>query len=122
MPTRRYSAHRHRTELLERIDSDIPYAVAQDLGEDLGGIVNTERDLTAQLLPVYKQADATIITREAGVFCGQGWLNEVFIQRSNQVKVTWQVSEALLNKSNILPGRGSDHSPSVNIATFRGPA
>ncbi|NIH15466.1 hypothetical protein [Serratia symbiotica] len=28
----------------------------------------------------------------------------------------------MLNKSNILPGRGSDHSPSVNIATFRGPA
>ncbi|NIH16018.1 MAG: hypothetical protein G5700_05245, partial [Serratia symbiotica] len=27
---------------------------------------------------------------------------------------------ALLNKSNIWPGRGSDHSPSVKIATFRG--
>ncbi len=29
---------------------------------------------------------------------------------------------ALLNKSNIWPARGSDHSPSVKIATFRGPA
>ncbi|NIH15916.1 MAG: hypothetical protein G5700_04450, partial [Serratia symbiotica] len=29
--------------------------------------------------------------------------------------------EELLNKSNIWPGRGSDHSPSVKIATFRGP-
>ncbi|MBF1994260.1 carboxylating nicotinate-nucleotide diphosphorylase [Serratia symbiotica] len=93
MPTRRYSAHRRRTELLERIDSDIPYAVAQALREDLGGVVNAERDLTAQLLPAAKQANATIITREAGVFCGQGWLNEVFIQLSNQVKVTWQVSD-----------------------------
>lgn len=93
MQTRRYSAHCRRTELLERIDSDIPYAVAQALREDLGGVVNAERDLTAQLLPADKQANATIITREAGVFCGQGWLNEVFIQLSNQVKVTWQVSD-----------------------------
>ncbi len=29
---------------------------------------------------------------------------------------------ALLNKSNIWPARGSDHSPSIKIATFRGPA
>ncbi|NIH16349.1 MAG: hypothetical protein G5700_07915, partial [Serratia symbiotica] len=28
----------------------------------------------------------------------------------------------MLNKSNFWPGRGSDHSPSVKIATFRGPA
>ncbi|WP_339038499.1 hypothetical protein [Serratia symbiotica] len=27
----------------------------------------------------------------------------------------------MLNKSNFWPARGSDHSPSVNIATFRGP-
>lgn len=54
MPTRRYSTHRRRTGLLERIDSDIPYAVAQALREDLGGVVNAERDLTAQLLPADK--------------------------------------------------------------------
>ncbi|NIH15975.1 MAG: hypothetical protein G5700_04905 [Serratia symbiotica] len=28
----------------------------------------------------------------------------------------------MLNKSNIWPARGSDHSPSVKIAIFRGPA
>ncbi|NIH16405.1 MAG: hypothetical protein G5700_08370, partial [Serratia symbiotica] len=28
----------------------------------------------------------------------------------------------MLNKSNFWPARGSDHSPSVKIATFRGPA
>ncbi|NIH15771.1 hypothetical protein [Serratia symbiotica] len=27
----------------------------------------------------------------------------------------------MLNKSNIWPARGSDHSPAVKIATFRGP-
>ncbi len=93
MPTRRYSADRRRTELLERIESDIPYSVAQALREDLGGEVDAGRDITAQLLPADKQAEATVITREAGVFCGRRWLNEVFIQLGNQVQVEWLVAD-----------------------------
>ena len=93
MPTRRYSADTRRTELLERIESDIPYAVAQALREDLGGEVDADRDITAQLLPADKLAEATIITREPGVFCGRRWLSEVFIQLGNQVKVEWLVAD-----------------------------
>ncbi|VEI16477.1 Nicotinate-nucleotide pyrophosphorylase [carboxylating] [Serratia plymuthica] len=93
MPTRRYDADSRRTELLERIESDIPYAVAQALREDLGGEVNADRDITAQLLPADKLAEATIITREPGVFCGRRWLNEVFIQLGNQVRVEWLVAD-----------------------------
>ena len=63
MSTRRYSADSRRTELLERIEHDIPFAVAQALREDLGGEVNAERDITAQLLPADKQAEATEIGR-----------------------------------------------------------
>ncbi|MDN0088132.1 carboxylating nicotinate-nucleotide diphosphorylase [Yersinia nurmii] len=93
MPTRSYSADSRRTALLERIQSDIPFSVAQALSEDLGGEVNADRDLTAQLLPADKQASATIITREAGVFCGQRWLNEVFIQLGGKVAVEWLVAD-----------------------------
>ncbi|MFV8800226.1 carboxylating nicotinate-nucleotide diphosphorylase [Yersinia sp. LJYL362] len=93
MPTRSYNADSRRAELLERIQRDIPSAVAQALSEDLGGEVNADRDLTAQLLPADKQAEATIITREAGIFCGEGWLNEVFIQLGAQVSVTWEVKD-----------------------------
>ncbi|HEN3480608.1 TPA: carboxylating nicotinate-nucleotide diphosphorylase [Yersinia enterocolitica] len=93
MPTRSYNADSRRAELLERIQRDIPSTVAQALSEDLGGEVNADRDLTAQLLPASKQAEATIITREAGVFCGQRWLNEVFIQLGTQVSVTWEVND-----------------------------
>ncbi|CFR06781.1 carboxylating nicotinate-nucleotide diphosphorylase [Yersinia kristensenii] len=93
MPTRSYNADSRRAELLERIQRDIPFTVAQALSEDLGGEVNADRDLTAQLLPADKQADATIITREAGIFCGQRWLNEVFIQLGAQVSVTWEVKD-----------------------------
>ncbi|MFW5389145.1 carboxylating nicotinate-nucleotide diphosphorylase [Yersinia sp. 2542 StPb PI] len=93
MPTRSYNADSRRAELLERIQCDIPFTVAQALSEDLGGEVNADRDLTAQLLPADKQANATIITREAGIFCGQRWLNEVFIQLGAQVTVEWLVND-----------------------------
>ncbi|CNG33918.1 TPA: carboxylating nicotinate-nucleotide diphosphorylase [Yersinia enterocolitica] len=93
MPTRSYNADSRRAELLERIQRDIPSTVAQALSEDLGGEVNADRDLTAQLLPASKQAEATVITREAGVFCGQRWLNEVFIQLGAQVSVKWEVKD-----------------------------
>ena len=93
MPTRRYSASHRRAALLERIENDIPATVAQALSEDLGGSVDAERDITAQLLPADKQADATVITREAGVFCGRRWLEEVFTQLGSQVNITWQVED-----------------------------
>ncbi|KFK93429.1 MULTISPECIES: carboxylating nicotinate-nucleotide diphosphorylase [unclassified Serratia (in: enterobacteria)] len=93
MPTRRYSADSRRTALLERIESDIPYTVAQALKEDLGGEVDAARDITAQLLPADKLAEATIITREAGIFCGRRWLNEVFTQLGAQVNIEWLVED-----------------------------
>ncbi|MDN6450293.1 MAG: nicotinate-nucleotide diphosphorylase, partial [Enterobacterales bacterium] len=65
MPTRRYSADTRRAELLERIENDIPYAVSLALREDLGGEVDADRDISAQLLPNDREATATIITREA---------------------------------------------------------
>lgn len=74
MPTRRYSADARRAELLERIENDIPYSVSNALREDLGGEVDADRDISAQLLPSDKQATATIITREAGIFAAcAGW-------------------------------------------------
>lgn len=93
MPTRRYSADSRRTALLERIANDVPATVAQALSEDLGGTVDAERDITAQLLPADKQAEATVITREPGVFCGRRWLEEVFIQLGGQVKIEWLVED-----------------------------
>ena len=93
MPTRRYRADSRRTALLERIANDVPAAVAQALSEDLGGTVDAERDITAQLLPADKQAKATVITREPGVFCGRRWLEEVFIQLGGQVKIEWLVED-----------------------------
>ncbi len=71
MPPRRYNPDTRRDELLERINLDIPGAVAQALREDLGGTVDANNDITAKLLPENSRSHATVITRENGVFCGK---------------------------------------------------
>ena len=45
MPPRRYNPDTRRDELLERINLDIPGAVAQALREDLGGTVDANNDI-----------------------------------------------------------------------------
>lgn len=93
MVSRRYNPEHRRQELLKRIQLDIPETVARALQEDLGGDVDADCDITAQLLPQAAQAEARVITREAGVFCGKRWVEEVFIQLGNNVSITWHVED-----------------------------
>ena len=62
MPPRRYNPDTRRDELLERINLDIPGAVAQALREDIGGTVDANNDITAKLLPENSRSHATVIT------------------------------------------------------------
>nr|WP_318382960.1 carboxylating nicotinate-nucleotide diphosphorylase [uncultured Enterobacter sp.] len=94
MPPRRYNPDHRRDALLERINLDIPAAVAFALREDLGGEVDANNDITAQLLPVENRSQAVVITREAGIFCGKRWVEEVFIQLAgDDVTLTWHVQD-----------------------------
>lgn len=93
MTQRRYNPDSRRQALLSRIEDDIPASVEQALREDLGGEIDANNDITASLLPADKQALATVITREAGVFCGKRWVEEVFIQLGNQATLTWHVAD-----------------------------
>ncbi|MBP2169791.1 nicotinate-nucleotide pyrophosphorylase (carboxylating) [Erwinia toletana] len=93
MTTRRYDSDSRRTELLGRIENDIPAAVANALQEDLGGEVDASNDITASLLPADTQSHATVITREPGIFCGKRWVEEVFIQLGNRTQLTWHVDD-----------------------------
>ncbi|YCH31313.1 carboxylating nicotinate-nucleotide diphosphorylase [Erwinia sp. D4-22] len=93
MTQRRYNPESRRAALLSRIEDDIPASVGQALREDLGGETDADNDITASLLPADKQAQATVITREAGVFCGKRWVEEVFIQLGNQARITWYVAD-----------------------------
>jgi len=93
MSSRGYDPDSRRQALLRRIESDIPDAVALALKEDLGGEINADRDITAQLLPPDIQAHAQVITREAGVFCGKRWVEEVFAQLGSNAAISWAVAD-----------------------------
>lgn len=101
MPPRRYNPDHRRNVLLERINLDIPVSVANALREDLGGDVNADNDITAQLLAEDARSHAVVITREDGVFCGKRWVEEVFIQLAGDgVQVTWHVEDGDNIKAN----------------------
>ncbi|WP_183169944.1 carboxylating nicotinate-nucleotide diphosphorylase [Atlantibacter sp. RC6] len=93
MSPRRYNPDHRRDVLLDRINHDIPQIIAAALREDLGGEVDANNDITAQLLPEDQQSHAVLITREAGVFCGKRWVEEVFIQLGGDVDVIWHVKD-----------------------------
>ncbi|TNH88924.1 carboxylating nicotinate-nucleotide diphosphorylase [Aeromonas sobria] len=99
---------------------DVSRAVRAALLEDLGDALTTldqpdaSADITAQLIPADRMASARIITREAGVFCGQPWVDEVFLQLNAQfggdVQVEWQVQD------------GERLTPNQELFRLHGPA
>lgn len=93
MPARIYNPDHRRDELLERMMLDIPRTVSQALREDLGEDADPSNDISAQLLPAESRSHAVIITREDGIFCGQRWVEEVFIQLDKNVQITWHVAD-----------------------------
>ncbi|WP_270692506.1 MULTISPECIES: carboxylating nicotinate-nucleotide diphosphorylase [unclassified Aeromonas] len=95
---------------------DVSRAVRAALLEDLGDALTTldqpdaSADITAQLIPADRMACARVITREAGVFCGQPWVDEVFAQLGGDVKVEWKVQD------------GEVLSPNQELFRLHGPA
>lgn len=81
------------------LQQDIRRAVRAALLEDLGDALtaldqpDASADITAQLIPADRISTARVITREAGVFCGQPWVDEVFAQLGGEVKVEWKVQD-----------------------------
>lgn len=62
--------------------------VSAYLEEDIG-----PGDITANIIPETVQAEATVITRETMVLCGQAWFDAVFRCFSADVSILWQVLE-----------------------------
>ena len=68
--------------------TDIEAQVAVALAEDIG-----DGDITAALIPQHAPANARVICRDAGVICGAAWVDEVFRQIDENVKLRWHVSD-----------------------------
>ncbi|MGL4191164.1 MAG: carboxylating nicotinate-nucleotide diphosphorylase [Vibrio sp.] len=96
--------------LTQQLPADITRSVSDALKEDLGGTLNPAADITASLIPADRISSATIITREAGVFCGQQWAQQVFEQLGGQVHIEWHVQD------------GDTLTPNQTLCTLTGPA
>lgn len=97
-------------DLKQRLPQEITRMVSDSLREDLGGSLDPNNDITASLIPQETINTARLITREAGVFCGKAWAEEVFHQLGGEVKINWQVED------------GDTLAPNQTICTLTGPA
>ncbi|MZI92544.1 carboxylating nicotinate-nucleotide diphosphorylase [Vibrio sp. CAIM 722] len=79
--------------LKQHLTDDVVRTVSDALREDLGGDIALTNDITASLIPAEMRNQATIITREDGVFCGQLWADEVFKQLGGEVSIEWHVQD-----------------------------
>jgi len=93
------------------LENDIRLSVKAALDEDLGHqdahtspslSQRYDADITAQLIPADKMAQATLITREDGVFCGKAWAEQVFNQLGGDVALHWHVDDGDLVVANQL--------------------
>ncbi|MEI6858634.1 MAG: carboxylating nicotinate-nucleotide diphosphorylase [Shewanella sp.] len=57
-------------------------------------------DITARLIPANQHAQASLITREDGVFCGKAWAEQVFNQLGAKVALHWHVDDGDLIVAN----------------------
>ncbi|KII77522.1 carboxylating nicotinate-nucleotide diphosphorylase [Vibrio renipiscarius] len=96
--------------LKQQLPVEITRAVSETLKEDLGGTLDVANDITATLIPADAYNEATIITREHGIFCGQAWADEVFKQLGGEVTIEWHVKD------------GDTVEPNQVLCTLAGPS
>ena len=70
--------------LRARIESGVADALAEDIGTG---------DVSAGLMPAAAGARGVVTTRQAGVFCGRPWVEEVARQMGGAFQVDWQVED-----------------------------
>ena len=95
MPTRMSA------ELIAHITASVHGALAEDVGSG---------DLTAALVPPGQRAQATIITRDDAIVCGQPWVKEVFRQLDPTISMEWHV------------GEGDSAAANQTLCSLHGPA
>jgi nicotinate-nucleotide pyrophosphorylase (carboxylating) len=86
--------HTFRFDYLESLGDTIKQMVKIALTEDLNSsAINMGSDITAELIPEDHRVVASLISREEGIVCGIEWVNEVFMQLGDDVKISWFVKD-----------------------------
>lgn len=81
----------------------VPHSIIEEnvftaLKEDVG-----DGDVTAELIPAGNISLATVISREACVFCGLDWFEETYRQIDDEILIDWSVDDGdLLEPGQIL--------------------
>lgn len=70
--------------LAPEITANVRAALTEDVG--IG-------DLSAQLVPLRQQGQATVVTRQAGVLCGIDWFDAVFQALDPDIRIDWKAAE-----------------------------
>lgn len=74
-------------------ENHIIQAVKAALDEDLNGLDPNQGDITATLVPADSYSTATVITRQACVFCGKAWVEQIFLQLDPTITIQWLVKD-----------------------------
>ncbi|WP_237046431.1 carboxylating nicotinate-nucleotide diphosphorylase [Aquipseudomonas alcaligenes] len=90
---------------LAELGAEIEANARRALSEDIGS-----GDITAQLIPAERLAQARVISRDAAVICGSAWVDAVFRQLDPRVAVHWQVAD------------GERVAPNQPLFSLEGPA
>jgi nicotinate-nucleotide pyrophosphorylase (carboxylating) len=66
------------------VREDVRRALQEDMGSG---------DITAALIDADRQAEATVISREHAVLCGQAWFEQAFLLLDESVRIDWRVAD-----------------------------
>ena len=87
------------------LPDDIKDAVSRALTEDV-----RTGDVTANLIPPGRRAEAHVRSREKAVLCGTAWFDEVFLQLDPDTRVKWEHRD------------GDEIAPDTMLCTLQGNA
>jgi nicotinate-nucleotide pyrophosphorylase (carboxylating) len=91
----------HSAELDTAITDNVRAALTEDVGPG---------DISAALIDPSRQARANVVSRESGVFCGLGWVQETCAQVDPQISLEFHVAD------------GDNIQPDQRLFTINGPA
>lgn len=70
------------------IKNQVQQALNEDLGTDTSHYFKT-RDVTASLIPEFKESKAQLICREKAILCGRDWFDAAFSLLNNKIQIKW---------------------------------
>lgn len=66
------------------VKRDVRLALREDVGRG---------DINAALIPAARRAEARVVTRDSGIFCGQPWVAAACREVDRSIELSWQVAD-----------------------------